>query len=656
MSSVPMGGNNPALSLPVQPTPAVVPADYLKQLAELSAQYEKMRQAIISNDFDQFATALVQVKQQKDFDINMVDASGLTLLQNAINRGRPEFVKLLLDDPKIDITVKTPNSNTTVLDVCLKTQVNTTIAKLLLEHIKKNKLQKHFPIQELLEDAIKIPSSQIVKLLLGLGIDVNTPLKSGTYPILAAIGRIQTKVGGATVGSYSIRNQGELIRIINAFINAGADLQMNPKNLNIEAYKESILTILCKNFRMSDWQFGELDPSIRQVIKDDWHALKTIILAAHRNDIGNQYVDSKALKERADTHQTLYTTSTLPTNNVNNATLMSIGGFEVKLEGNFSGVAGEEIIRSYNEVFMRDTTCRRELLSIVQDMLVAAGNPNPSLDDKQNIIDLVQADLSGFGQIGQQTELSQANFNNGISVIPTITTVNTHGDHAMTYLFHDDLCIRVNCGATSNPNDETTTGGITIYRITDKKSAYEVWGHVFLNSSNNPIEDKVLLNDFLKQCCEVKPLKHIPMGKQSVGNCTWRSTEAGLRAIIFLNVYRVFKKLSPLLEDACFKQAEKFSELWLNLFLMRDKQLALEDCNAPNIKKLIPASIFKQIETGATLAKQRFEGNNAAYLKESFDMDRAVVTQFDNLNKPNVIKSVANDNALNPNKQSNMNH
>jgi len=575
-----------------------------------------LRDAIFLDDIETFQKLLIEAKKNKDFNVNLPDLANHRLIQHAVMFGKPAFLKMLLEEDSIDLTVKMPGTHSTILDLSLKNntdslrisqsnypvvnKVNVENATLLLQHIAAKGLSKQFNLNKLLKDAINIPSLQLCEQLLKMGADPNYEFEPNLTPIIHAIMYLKERAGGADSASYSIKGQEELIKIINVLIRSGANLKLT-FGRQASGDTRSVLALLANSFRMSDWHFFDLPA----VVKEDWQLLKTINLAAHRNELGNLYTSHEVkMDEEASV---LLTQSRLPMSVVD-AHLMAIKGYKIRLEGNRQGITGEEIVHSYNNVFMNDADCLKKLETLINEIFLEAGKRSHSPDDHQLLAALVQANVSSFGQVERQSELKQALDLSGISVIPTLTSTKKPGDHAITYLFHDDLCVRINCGGTASPRDPFSTGGFSIYKIKDKKKFQDQWAPRFINSMKVPFDDKELTGAFLKDCCDVRPIAHIPMNKQKVGNCTWKSSEVGIRAIIYMNIYKIFKENnSNITDNECFTAAEKYSELWLQLFILCDRKYALKQCSAPSVRKAIPPVLFKGIEQGYVEVAKKFD-------------------------------------------------
>lgn len=412
----------------------------------------------------------------------------------------------------------------------------------------------------LLSHAIKLRNPGLCAQLISLGANVNIA-SDGLSPANQASCQLYLEDNGRNAASFSA--VGPSNQILAMLINNGA---------NLKEILENNISLLCDcviSYRRSD--FSTLtNPQIREL----WILMHQIILNANRYDIPNLYEDEKTKKD-----------------------FLSLFGYAVRLEGLDAGIAGEEIINSY--LYFSGVPAVQTALNAMLNEIYGTQHKN-FLDEEslskegKNINMLISIALSNLGQIPTIKEMTEAIHTGQLAIVPILTAVRTPDtpDHTMTYLFYDHLCARVNCGGTSRPPEGT--GGVVISRVGNLPELIKALPY-FANSQRKCINDSYLMGDFRKTCGLMDVFK-ITLDRQTVGNCSWRSSEALVRAIIFMYIYKaVFENTRDV--DISLNRAEQYSALWFRLFLIQDREYAFHQLATISLPHL--ASIGKSASTRA---------------------------------------------------------
>jgi hypothetical protein len=429
------------------------------------------------------------------------------------------------------------------------------------------KMHPEFDINKdgiLLNYAILFENPRIVLLLLGAGANPNIPYKK-IYPIIEAWDRFKRKI--STVSESSFGFQDPTINTIVHLINFNADLRAKKGNT------ESILSGLVGALRLEDLK-GLKNPHVMQ----RWVEMRTLILNAHR-------VDFQALKIADFSHHG-FAGGAAPDE------FMNIFGYAVSLESFTQGITGPEIVASYQSFLAHKSTPRRlsPLINTVNNTqnvdYFAQGAKNSLMRDIQN-------SLNHLAQIPTIAEIQQHFKTQQVTAIPVLIGIDKPAEHAISYVFLDNLCVRVNCGASVDP---AGAGGITISEI-GNQAELEKALPILVNSQKNSIPDPYLMGTFRKDC-KMVDVYRIPLEDQTVSNCTWKSNEATVYAILFLNVYKKVAKHFPSQQKA-FRFSHDIAERWQAHFLAHDRKYA-EDQTERMLKGHIPDRVYKKIQDNAT--------------------------------------------------------
>lgn len=427
----------------------------------------------------------------------------------------------------------------------------------------------------LLHCAIQSRNPDVCSALISLGANVNVR-SNGVSPLNHAFGQLYIDNGEVATSFLAM---GPLTHIIPTLINNGADLRETVINYG------SLLCCLIKLVRLANLS-AITNPEAREL----WILMHQVILNAHRYDIPNLYAREKSKKD-----------------------LLDLFGHQVSLEGMHVGIVGEEIVRSY-ENFSETPAVQIELNKILNEIYGTQHKnflDEASLKEGRNINMLVSIALSNLGQTPTIKEMTDAIINTGqVTIVPILTATKTPGvgDHTMTYLFYDHLCARVNCGATVRPPEGT--GGITISRVGNLPELIKALPH-FTNSQQKCIYDGYLMDTF-RRTCDFTDVFKITLDVQTVGNCSWKSSEALVRAIIFMYIYKaLFENTRDV--DISLNRAEQYSALWFQLFLQQDRIYALNqimNISLPHLSSLAKTPSTRIIDLIPPIIRQRIiEGN-----------------------------------------------
>lgn len=549
--------------------------------------FKQLCHALRQNNYQACQAILAQSKSDPhaNFDINGFNSKGYAPIHlAACTANNAKIITLLLEngaDPNL-----LTSHGFSPLDLCVKherfrDQPNaiTFLQYFILNAIKKRKPEdlekylayamKHVPefnINEkiagrtLLDYAIKTQNPALCRLLVNAGCDINLPSRIGSKdvtPIRRIINLVERHYSRSQI-SYGFKSP--LAEIISILVNGapnrqGADLK---ETAEVGNTKISLLTRLVKAYRFSDLNITRSD------IVQNWQVVKNMVLNGHRFD----------LKEVFD-----------------------ISGYHLDLEGINAGITTMELLESYHE-FISSPEVRKELNALM-NMSLRSDHVDYYQMRQDGNVDMatqIAIDIRGtIEPINMNTVMTNLEYDQ-ITAIPLNTSVNEPGDHAQSCLIDGNHFIHINCGATRDPRGPQ---GITVYEIGDQKAFLELVP-LLINSPKNPLDDAFLTNELVKKGA-LKEVYNIKVPLQTVGNCAWKSSEALIRAITFMNI---FKRIRSQVIDAggeemlAFKSAEVDSQKWQDLFINYDRSRGLKQCEGfkTNILKNVYAGMEQKTQ------------------------------------------------------------
>lgn len=167
--------------------------------------------------------------------------------------------------------------------------------------------------------------------------------------------------------------------------------------------------------------------------------------------------------------------------------------------------------------------------------------------------------------------------------IPLLTTITSTGDHSMSYVVVGDYVLRINMGATVGVRKP----GITVFKVGNAAGLDRELPKL-LDSRRVPVSDLYLLGEFQRACALTEAL-YIPIEAQTVGNCTFVSTETLLQGISFAEMLIYAKSHAAtavagkvLSERELLVAANEASSAWHTLFVRNDRNEAASFCFAYN--------------------------------------------------------------------------
>lgn len=417
-------------------------------------------------------------------------------------------------------------------------------------------------------------------------------LKIGASPNLASKGRTPLSVvfdmiikEAKTLGRASYGAEATpLKKMLCSLINEGADLK------EIYADNNAYLAWIATSIRL------ESLPGLKKERKELLEKAKQLVLISHRHDL-----------TRANT---------------------DLFGHKITLEGLYEGITTAEIVDSFTH-FVKN----RDNILLMNELRDSAIHylSSSSLDvketkefketkekkdvlesfSKRQFVDQLMVDLSNMAQTVDEKLFAQNQRLNELTVLPIATTIRRSGDHAQSYLFWGDYCLRVNCGGTVDQSKSPP--GIIIYRIKDK-THLQTEIQKFIHSSVEPIEDAYLLNDFINRL-GLEKLFHIQMPAQTVGNCAWRSVEALFKAVLVINYFRILLRQHEKngysthqfeVVQACLSAAVMFADVLYRKFYVDDLNYAWENIKKINLEKSIPYGLRDRIEPNTKQANENY--------------------------------------------------
>lgn len=245
-------------------------------------------------------------------------------------------------------------------------------------------------------------------------------------------------------------------------------------------------------------------------------------------------------------------------------------GYILALERFTNGRAAEEMVNTY-KAFLENPGVQNTL-NVLYNFIPQTKDIDPMEVD---VASLLQADLSCVGQPIELQEFLKRDKNGDITPVSVLCTVDGRG-HAISYLFYQNFCVRVNCGVSE---DTTEVSGIKIYTIGDKNKFLEEIPKI-LNSLNCPINDSYFHDNFFK-AASLKLLYTIPRPPQRSGNCTFRSLKELQYALLLMHFYKYFEKYidkaSEIFPDelSTFQAAQRPAEMVFNLLMLFDNDLGI---------------------------------------------------------------------------------
>lgn len=492
-----------------------------------------------------------------------------------------------------------------------------------------------------LYSSIRSADDALVERQLKQGADPNLPCTSNgyIYPIHIALDTLCDLAGGSGSASFAINcnvKEEKLINIIHLLKQYGADLKVTRGKDALGVERPSALAELAISFRLSDWPTDKLNDT---ALRLQWEKIRTAILAAHRANAATRYT--------IKTPRGLKTVSRKDYKpKMGEVQLLDMFGYKIRLEKLTQGIAGKELADSYT-AFMKDPSYMRSL-DVLQRSLFREVGVECYQKGCSVLKESILAQIVRFAQIDSIAQLTETlSTSNRISIIPTLTTVINPGDHAMVYIFYNDYCVRVNCGATASKSEHATRG-TSVYKIKDKDAFKKIWLKKFINSQGEPIPDNELTGKFLEDCCGgagVQPVFRLIQNGQEVDNCCWKSDEAALFTILWINLYKVFYdgvnfavSQSQNKESYSFSRAAKYADVWYSLFLAWDRQYSLENYRRLNLHKNLPTSLYHFI---AADAKLQHENMMAQFAKLAPEIAAAAATDLNSAPAVATVTAVA---------------
>ncbi len=571
----------------------------------------------IMNDDEMVQKIIREGKRIKKLNLDQHDANGLSPIHFATIIQNKKIAELLIEEGSdILLPIKLTNDkfpNFTVLDLSIRPghYQNTDMALFYLQKlnqmhntsydkdIKDRKeavdsknlyeiLNRSIHGSTLLGQAISLKHPRLCELLASAGADVNLPTDTYTCPIDMVLTSLRKEFASDYNCSFSIH--GPLAEIMAILLNQpGIDLKR--KYIG----EQSLLGYLTKFIRLEDLPRLN-NPTIQKL----WLQLRILVLNAHRVDQKKLYL--KDLKQAVANDEVLKRSEEY----------MNMFGYSINLEQLTQGITGQELIKSYMH-FLESDEIGQKLNQIINAVYKTDGANYLESEGGNNLSSLVQIALSNIGQIPSNKEIQQNFDTKQITVLPVITSTKSRGDHAMTYLFYDDLCVRVNCGATVKYPDGT--GGFTISQVGRIDKLRELMPK-FQNSQVEPLDDHYLMGEFRAKC-QLADMQKIKRDEQTVGNCTWKSSETLIWAIIFMTIYKELNTLNHIKGQAeAVQLALTLSSYWFTLFLEQDRKYAAEECQNL-LKGHIPDRVYRAIML-----------SEKAFTTQRFEMEKSFLAEF----------------------------
>lgn len=506
------------------------------------------------------------------------DSGGLTWKDHIFNQGLASdtegeglneyllYVKMIAENQKVSKVINQKEKAVEILFKNLHSAILGKDIKSIKEHLENARKNPDFDINALdgskstlLGLAIRAEHYDACQLLIQAGADVNKP-SQGTSVLEQAVGLLDNQ-------NTSFAAVGALKSIVPLLINNKANFT---QLYSLSTEKASILAWLAKSVRLND--LTHLDPKVRDLMA----AIRDIILLGHRFDL---------------------------------AKVMDYHGHAINLEGLFVGTACESVLGSY-EKFAQNPKIRQQLNVLMNEVHDTQDKRidyfNESNFDK-DVATHIQIALSAIGQPLDSKQALELLNSGQLLAIPLETKVRT-GYHAISYLFLDNLCIRVNTGASAKPQGAE---GIMIMKVGDPKALRAALPRL-LNSSKNRVNDDYLMGKFVTDC-RLEEIFTIKLPHQKVGNCTIKTNEALVQAVITLEIYKNLLGPAQMLGSTmgtnketiqylCFCRAEVLARKWQAMFIAYDRDIALKE--AEKFKESIPKSLLAQMVEGKDQAER----------------------------------------------------
>lgn len=540
-------------------------------------------------------TILEWIRDTKDERLDLDARMAGKTLEYLVGQNMPRLLPLLKETKDIIAIKQSATAMRRTMYECIITRQADTFAQFAQMLPGNRKVYEEFkmiinePFQggrTLLDFAIIEGShdSFFCKSLLGLGADVSVP-SLGKTPIKRCFIHILNHYHSLMGVSYGL--QGSLKEILVALIN-GNWRPMGGANLR-EAYANdsSLLSILATTIHLSEVE----QDLARQDVLENWVKIRDLIINAHRFD-----------QKR----------------------LMDIYGYKLSLEGLSPGITTSELLASY-QAFIQDKELQEELNALLNVAGHTKGQNYLQVPNGQSILWQISEDFRSTTQIiPLQAALRDLQVRGKVISIPVLTSVHKRADHAMSYMvFNDgkeDHVMRVNCGATLDPRGPQ---GFHRYIVKNVVLFRDEMLPRLLNSRHNPISDTDLLS-YAKNGT-LQEVATIQRPKQIVGNCSLKSSEELLHAVMLVRLYFLIKNKHPeaTYEGYCWSMARYHAEKLFALFILSDRKRGHEQLK--KFERNIPHSLKHDADAKvAALEKQ-----NQMTHKYWLDSVRAVPAQFE---------------------------